>query len=92
MTAPRPTRTQVPDLLLGESQDLFEELRSLRRRLAGDRGLPAYMVFNDATLKQMATQKPATYEQLLAVNGVGAKKIETYGDDFLEAIRNWTSA
>jgi len=92
ITAPRPTRTLVPDLLSEESQDLFEELRALRRRLAGDRGLPAYMVFNDATLKQMATQKPATYEQLLAVNGVGAKKIETYGDDFLEAIRDWTPA
>jgi len=87
---PRPSRTVVPDPLPEESQDLFEELRALRRQLAGDRGLPAYMVFNDATLKQMATQKPATYDQLLAVNGVGAKKIETYGDDFLEAIRQWT--
>jgi len=91
IAAPRATRALVPDTLPEESQDLFEELRSLRRQLAGDRQLPAYMVFNDATLREMATKKPSTYDQLLAVNGVGAKKIETYGDDFLEAIRRWNS-
>ena len=89
VTAPRPTKTFVSEELPAESQDLFEELRSLRRQLAGDRGLPAYMVFNDATLKEMAGKKPSTYDQLLAISGVGAKKIETYGDDFLHAIREW---
>lgn len=89
IVAPKANRVLVPDALPAESQDLFEVLRGLRRRLASDRQLPAYMVFNDATLKEMATKKPSTYEELLAVNGVGAKKIESYGDDFLEEIRTW---
>ncbi len=73
------------------ARDLFEELRTLRRRLAGDRQLPAYMVFNDATLREMATALPSNHDELLAINGVGAKKIETYGDEFLAAIEEWLS-
>jgi ATP-dependent DNA helicase RecQ len=73
-----------------EDQDLFEELRGLRKRLASERGLPAYMVFNDATLRAMAVRRPTTEHELLAVPGVGAKKLETYGDVFLAAVRDWS--
>jgi len=90
IAAPRANRVLVPDTLPADSQDLFEVLRVLRRRLAAERQLPAYMVFNDATMKEMATKKPSTYNELLAISGVGAKKIETYGDDFLQAIRTWS--
>ena len=72
-----------------EDEDLFEELRALRKRLASERGLPAYMVFSDATLRAMASLRPSTDMELLAVPGVGAKKLETYGDHFLDAIREW---
>jgi ATP-dependent DNA helicase RecQ len=75
-----------------EDEDLFEELRVLRKRLASDRGLPAYMVFNDASLRAMAVRRPMTEPELLAVPGVGAKKLETYGDEFLDAIREHSPA
>jgi len=46
------------------------------------------MVFNDASLRAMAARRPMTDGEMLAVPGVGAKKLETYGDDFLEVIRD----
>lgn len=76
---------ELPD----DAGELFEELRSLRMQLARERGLPAYMVFNDATLREMASSMPSNHRELLAISGVGAKKIETYGDEFLGAIRAW---
>jgi ATP-dependent DNA helicase RecQ len=96
IAAPRPTSKrgeQVPILeeATPEDQDLFEELRALRKRLASERGLPAYMVFSDATLRAMAGSRPATEHELLAVPGVGGKKLETYGVDFLDAIRGWSA-
>ncbi len=71
------------------ADDLFEELRMLRMRLARERDVPAYIVFNDATLRDMAATMPSNHHELMAIAGVGAKKIETYGDDFLGAIRAW---
>jgi ATP-dependent DNA helicase RecQ len=62
---------------------LFERLRALRRRLADEARLPAYIVFNDATLRAMATLKPRTRDALLAVPGVGPAKLERYGEAFL---------
>lgn len=70
-------------------EDLFEELRALRMRLARERDVPAYIVFNDATLRDMAANMPSNHHELSAIAGVGAKKIETYGDIFLGAIRAW---
>lgn len=65
---------------------LFEELRHLRREIAGERGVPAYVVFSDATLLEMAALKPSNDAEMLGVNGVGPKKLETYGERFLEII------
>lgn len=65
---------------------LYEQLRTLRRRLADEQGVPAYVVFSDATLQEMAVLRPATPDQLLAVNGVGEVKLERYGAAFLEAL------
>ena len=65
---------------------LFEALRDLRKRLADERGVPAYVVFNDATLLEMAAAKPASEAELLAVSGVGPTKLERYGEAFLEVI------
>ncbi len=67
---------------------LFATLKALRRRLADERGVPAYVVFNDATLHEMARVRPTTESALLAVSGVGPKKLETYGADFLEVLRS----
>lgn len=65
---------------------LFERLRALRKRLAQETGIAPYMVFSDAALRDMRARLPETEEQFLEVNGVGAKKLETYGSVFLEEI------
>jgi ATP-dependent DNA helicase RecQ len=66
----------------------FEVLRSLRKRLADAEGVPAYIVFSDAVLRQMAARRPATRAELLALSGVGPAKLERYGDAFLAALRD----
>jgi ATP-dependent DNA helicase RecQ len=65
---------------------LFETLRALRRRLADEQRVPAYVVFSDTTLAEMAARKPATQAELLEVNGVGQTKLQRYGDAFLDAV------
>jgi ATP-dependent DNA helicase RecQ len=71
-----------------EDDDMFERLRTLRKRLADERNVPAYIVFSDATLRAMADARPATPAGLLAVPGVGPAKLERYGEDFLELLRS----
>ena len=66
---------------------LFESLRALRKRLADERQVPAYVVFSDRTLQAMAARKPRTHDEFLEVHGVGQKKLEEYGDVFLAEIR-----
>jgi ATP-dependent DNA helicase RecQ len=65
---------------------LFEELRALRRQIADREGVPAYVIFHDATLREMAALRPVTSVQLLEVGGVGERKLEKYGEEFLAAI------
>ena len=67
-------------------ESLFEELRGLRKRLADEEGVPPYIVFGDATLIQMARDKPLDERELLTVTGVGQHKLEKYGNRFLDAI------
>jgi ATP-dependent DNA helicase RecQ len=66
--------------------DLFGRLKALRRELAARQGVPAYVVFSDATLLEMAAQRPTSAPQLLRVPGVGPKKLERYGKAFLELL------
>ncbi len=66
---------------------LFERLRALRRRLADEHKVPAYVVFSDRSLQDMAAKKPRTREEFLNVDGVGQKKLEQYGELFLAEIR-----
>ena len=84
-----PARLAGDGLSLGLPEpdpELLERLKELRRRLAQQRRVPAYVVFNDATLHEMAALKPATLDELLQVNGVGQAKLERYGETFLAAI------
>jgi ATP-dependent DNA helicase RecQ len=67
---------------------LFERLRALRKRLADAEGVPAYIVFSDAVLRQMAEHRPRTREGMLALSGVGPVKLERYGAEFLAALGN----
>ena len=73
----------------GVDRDLFEELRELRSEFATEQGVPAYIVFGDATLRDLARRRPSTTDGLLAVHGVGQKKCDDYGQQFLEHITTY---
>jgi ATP-dependent DNA helicase RecQ len=88
-TPKAPRKSAVTVELEPVEVDLFEHLRTLRKTLADSRGVPAYVVFNDATLRAMAQQRPSSESEFLAIPGVGAAKLETYGEAFLSAIRSW---
>ncbi len=66
--------------------DLFEVLRQLRLRLSKEEGVPAYRIFNDAVLKELARVRPVTDDEFLEVSGVGRKKMLDYGHDFIKEI------
>jgi ATP-dependent DNA helicase RecQ len=66
---------------------LFEALRGLRRGIAEERGVPPYLIFSDASLRDMARLRPATLEQFREVKGVGDWKLDTFGERFLDVIR-----
>ncbi len=70
-------------------EGLFQELRTVRKRLADEAGVPPFVVFGDATLVEMAARRPLTAEELLQVNGVGTHKLGRYGAAFIEAIRKF---
>jgi len=75
------------ETLLDKDKECFEELRALRREIAEGEDKPAYQIFGDATLVEMAQKRPTTDAELLAISGVGEKKLENYGFEFLAALR-----
>ena len=92
----RPTRkgaARVKSRVEAESwqdvdRDLFERLRAVRLEIARSRGVPPYVVFHDATLREMARLRPRSIDALLTVKGVGARKADDLGEIFLAAIRD----
>ncbi len=66
---------------------LFEALRDKRKALAAEHGIPAYVIFHDSVLRDMANQCPETLGELAGIAGVGAKKLETWGPDFIAVVR-----
>jgi len=71
---------------------LFESLRSLRRQLATERGVPAYVLFSDATLRDMARMRPGSSDSLLNIRGVGERRLADLGQRFLDQISSYCSA
>jgi ATP-dependent DNA helicase RecQ len=69
--------------------ELFEHLRQIRKEIAQKEGIPPYLIFSDATLEEMAFSKPQTEDDMLAVSGVGEKKLVQFGYRFIKAIRNY---
>ncbi|GAB3582293.1 DNA helicase RecQ [Amycolatopsis endophytica] len=80
--AKRKQVTEMPP----EAQPVFERLRAWRTEEAKNQGMPAYIVFADATLKQIATERPSTLDQLAGVNGVGESKLAKYGEKVLAVL------
>jgi ATP-dependent DNA helicase RecQ len=72
--------------LAAEDLPLFDRLRALRKRLADARGVPPYVVFSDVTLRALATSKPQTKDEFLAIVGIGEKKYADFGADFAAEI------
>jgi ATP-dependent DNA helicase RecQ len=70
------------------AEELFDKLRRLRRSFAEQEDVPAYVIFSDATLKEMVNKKPVTLSEMLEISGIGEHKMEKYGADFLELIRD----
>ena len=68
---------------------LFERLRKLRYRIAKEEDIAAYLVFSDATLKQLETERPQNDGEFLAISGVGQRKLEVYGGEFMEEIKTF---
>ncbi|MFU0777417.1 MAG: hypothetical protein ACFWT4_04140 [Citrobacter braakii] len=66
---------------------LFAKLRKLRKAIADEENIPPYVVFNDATLIEMAEQMPVSPSEMLSVNGVGMRKLERFGKEFMALIR-----
>ena len=67
---------------------LWTRLRAWRTEAAKTHGVPAYVVFHDATLAELVRLHPQTENELREVAGIGARKLESYGDDLLEILRN----
>ncbi|MBP1599354.1 MAG: recQ 1 [Acidobacteria bacterium] len=80
------------DSWAGVDRELFEQLRRLRRKLAQQNSVPAYIVFSDATLRDLARKRPLVPAAFLGVSGIGMKKLEQYGEEVLSEIRRYCGA
>jgi len=76
------------DALAGESVDVFQALREWRKGVAKEHGVPAYTVFHDATLLEIARRLPASLDGLHGISGIGATKLERYGEPLLKVVRD----
>ncbi|WP_175651391.1 DNA helicase RecQ [Pseudomonas sp. Marseille-P9899] len=73
-------------LVRGEEREQWEALRALRRKLAEEHGVPPYVIFPDSTLLEMLRSQPTSLSEMAQVSGVGARKLERYGQAFLEVL------
>ena len=88
----RDKRAAVASAVVGEADaNLLDALKALRTRLAQEQKVPAYVVFSDRTLAELATHRPQSARAFREIHGVGDAKLERYGDIFLEAIRAATA-
>jgi len=78
-------KAQIPP----EDQELWDELRECRKMLADEHNVPPYVIFHDATLKEMLDTLPTSDAELLTITGVGESKLEKYGADFLSVLRRF---
>ena len=86
---PRRTKSTAGAAPLSEADEkLLNALYAQRKRLAGKQNVPAFMVFSDATLREMVEKKPLSLDELLNISGVGEKKAARYGTTFLRIIKD----
>ena len=87
--AEKAAAARTPGRTQGLRDELFDRLVALRRKIGQQQGVPPYIVFSDATLEEMAQKRPISDADLLFVSGVGERKLQLYGDAFIEEIRRF---
>ncbi len=85
--APKSSASAASQLVRSEERETWEALRALRRKLAEEHGVPPYAIFPDATLLEMLRSQPSSLADMARISGVGARKLERYGQAFLEALQ-----
>ncbi len=86
---PKPQRATVSYPEQDQEELLFEHLRASRRVLAEKENVPAYVIFSDATLKEIVSKKPQSLAQFMEVNGMGEYKVKKYGNVILKELKSW---
>ncbi|VXB90113.1 DNA helicase RecQ [Pseudomonas sp. 8O] len=84
--AAKASSSAASQLVRGHEREMWEALRSLRRKLAEEHSVPPYVIFPDATLLEMLRSQPSSLSDMAEVSGVGARKLERYGQAFLEVL------
>ncbi len=84
------SKARKSDILNSRGLELFEQLRQLRTKIAGEEGLPPYLIFSDKTLVDMCIKVPVSKEEMLRVSGVGENKYKQYGERFMGVIMEYT--
>jgi ATP-dependent DNA helicase RecQ len=85
---PKAAASKASQLVRSDQREQWEALRSLRRKLAEEHSVPPYVIFPDSTLLEMLRQQPASLADMARVSGVGARKLERYGEAFLAVLAN----
>ncbi|MDA7823084.1 RQC domain-containing protein, partial [Opitutales bacterium] len=84
--ADKPSRRKKPALEDEDDQELFEKLKDARQLMAKKRRVPAYVIFHDKTLIELADKRPQSFEEMLEINGIGESKLKKFGQTLLDVI------
>jgi ATP-dependent DNA helicase RecQ len=90
VAAPEREKHRIGEIACDEN--LFEELRELRKRLADERAVPSYIIFSDVSLRQMARHYPATERDFERISGVGERKLREFGEVFLKKVKDYLTS
>jgi ATP-dependent DNA helicase RecQ len=90
--AAKASGSSASQLVRGEEREQWEALRTLRRKLAEEHSVPPYVIFPDSTLLEMLRSQPRSLSEMAQVSGVGARKLERYGEAFLDVLNGGASA
>ena len=85
-------KTEIKTTKRTKTNSLFERLRQLRYRISLEENIPAYLIFNDATLKEMEQLRPMSESEFLTISGVGQRKMEVYGEEFIAEILDFVGS
>ena len=88
-TAPAPKKASDSSRFKGYNASLFQALKAARLNIAQEKDVPAYVIFSDSTLKEMALRQPVTKDDFASINGIGKQKLTEYFERFTTVIQGW---